>query len=126
MFRASKAMDAHTDPASPTRISEATLRDALLRVTSAINVGDSSVQYDFIIQRLDVSGLTRNWAVAATATTPWKADQWNACQHALDEVREAIPIIDWSCSASLLRQDRLNKPSIVCSRTASIPDFTGE
>lgn len=103
MVRASKLLKERAGASSNFSVSETALRDALRQVISAINAGDPSVQYDFIVQRLHVPGLAQNWAVAATATTPWKAYQWNACQLALDEVRGAMPIIDWSCSALLVR-----------------------
>lgn len=47
---------------------------------------DGEADYDFIIARKVGQSGTAEWVAAVTSTIPWRANQWVACQNAVDAV----------------------------------------
>ena len=76
-------------------VTESELRKSLLMVVASFNDHDHSVAFDYILQPLEAREGEPNWAVAATASTPWKAVRLAECQLALEECRKALPNVFW-------------------------------
>jgi hypothetical protein len=61
--------------------------EAMLRsVVRQHGMLDSEADYDFIIARKVGRSGSAEWVAAVTSTIPWRANQWVACQNAVDAV----------------------------------------
>lgn len=75
---------------------ESCISSFLQAIADDFSAIEPDIGFCFIVQPLKKrSPDGRNWAVAGTVTTPWKAPHWSAYQTALERIYRIAPIIDW-------------------------------